>query len=239
MVDVSVLIPARNAALTIERAIRSALDQPYVNIEVIVCPNNCTDDTEAQIQAISDARVITVHGNANSVASALNLCADAATGDYFIELDSDDWLGEACLKRMVDALDCTPSHIGYAHGAVQYHGDETYLYTPRQYTRRDLWHGNYVLYPFLYKRMAWDAGCRYQDHLFLNGKWLSIQDWDMLLQLSEYMRWDGVSLPDVLVLHYNYNRNGETQRLWTENRTAIIKAFQLRWPIADASRIGS
>lgn len=243
MPDISVLIPARNAAATIERAIRSALEQASLiarlEVEVIVCYDGSADDTAKVVRGINDPRVVSVSGNTNGVGAALNLCAASAMGDYFIELDADDWMEPGCLSRMIDALDGTPSHVGFAHGCVQYHGDSEQLYIPRQYTREDFLRGNATLYPFLYKRAAWDAGCRYADHFLTPvGRWISVQDWDMALQLVWHMRYTGVALPDVLVLHYDFKRGAEGQSLGRIYNRELTAAFKQRWTRVSVERIG-
>ena len=237
MIDVSILTPARNAALTIRRAIDSALSQDGVSVEVIVSENGSTDDTRAMLSTIDDPRLHILDSHADGVGASLNECGEVATGRYFVELDADDWFAPDCLALLVAALDHAPSHVGFAHGCVRYHGDQSFLYTPRQYTRHDYRRGFMCLYPFVYRRQAWDSGCRYADHIYTEGRWLSVQDYDFALQLVEFMRYNGLALPDVLVLNYTFNRQAEGQSVGARHQAELLAAFRARWPMVEVERL--
>ena len=107
---VSVILPARNAAATIERALNSVLQQDYRPLEVIVVDDDSSDDTAARIDAWG-AMPVTVLSTPGSQgpAAARNLGADAATGKYLAFLDADDeWLPEKT-TRQVAALERAPA----------------------------------------------------------------------------------------------------------------------------------
>ena len=100
MTRFSVVVPAFNASLTIERALRSAIEQRYQPFEVIVVDDGSSDDTLA-VAALRSAethkppvRVIALGAN-RGPAYARNVGWDAADGDYVAFLDADDeWLSE-------------------------------------------------------------------------------------------------------------------------------------------------
>ena len=52
--SVSVIIPARNCALTISAAIQSALSQTYIPDEVIVIDDGSTDETRSIAKSFGD-----------------------------------------------------------------------------------------------------------------------------------------------------------------------------------------
>ncbi len=92
---VSAVIPAYNAADTIERALNSVYAQTYENIiEVIVVDDGSTDDT-AQIVRDKFPDVILIQQENGGNAAARNTGIAAATGEYLAFLDADDeWLPE-------------------------------------------------------------------------------------------------------------------------------------------------
>lgn len=228
--DLSILIPARNAEATITRAIDSALSQCGVNVEVIVLENGSTDATETAAKSIVDDRVTVVScGNLQGTGQALNAAAALAEGSYFMELDADDWLERDSLAPLVCALNAAPPAVGFAYGATRYHGSLEHLYIPPPFARADFYQANTSLYPFVYRRAAWDAGCRYAD--LIPGLGTSMQDWDFVLQLIEHMRYDGLAFRHT-VLHYQYNRGSAGQVALRENSARFAAVLRQRYPNA-------
>lgn len=90
---VSVVLPAYNRAATIERAVRSVLDQTVPVDEVIVVDDASTDATAAivEVLAVRDPRVVLLRQPRNAGANAArNAGLDRATGDLIAFQDSDD-----------------------------------------------------------------------------------------------------------------------------------------------------
>lgn len=98
MVKFSVIIPAYNAAKTIERCIESVHSQTYTNWELFVIDDGSIDNTAEIAKAkILHGEVITKKNE--GVSSARNLGMKLASGDYILFLDADDYLPR-------NALDC-------------------------------------------------------------------------------------------------------------------------------------
>ena len=107
---VSVVIPAYNAAATLERALRSALDQTYHPKEIIVV-NDASRDTTGEIaDSFADHTVHVIHADSNAgEASTRNRGIAAARGAYIAFLDADDeWL-PGKLEAQVAAMEANPS----------------------------------------------------------------------------------------------------------------------------------
>jgi len=89
--QVSVVIPTYNRANTIELSIRSALNQTYPVMEVLVCDDGSTDDTHSIVKEIDDERVKWLPGeHVGRPAIPRNRGIKAATGQWLGFLDSDD-----------------------------------------------------------------------------------------------------------------------------------------------------
>ena len=89
--DASVVIAAYNAEDTIRRAIRSALAQNDVAVEVIVADDCSTDATRETVTALGMAavRLVALDGN-KGPGGARNAGFAAARGRWIAVLDSDD-----------------------------------------------------------------------------------------------------------------------------------------------------
>ena len=98
---VSIVIPCYNQAQYLEEAVRSALEQTYPDIEIIIVNDGSPDDTEAVAQHLrakhpNKIKVITQE-NAG-VSEARNSGIVQASGDFILPLDADDIIA----KEMVD-----------------------------------------------------------------------------------------------------------------------------------------
>jgi glycosyltransferase involved in cell wall biosynthesis len=102
---VSVGIPVRNGARTLETAVRSVLAQDHDNLEVVISDNASTDGTEALCRALaaSDSRIVYHRhkrdvGILNNFVGAMRL----ARGTFFQWLGDDDWLAPRYLSRCLE-----------------------------------------------------------------------------------------------------------------------------------------
>lgn len=93
---VSCIIPTRNRAELIKRAVNSVLNQTYRNLEIIIVDNDSTDDTPHVISTYleQDSRIRTLQSSStNTAAATRNLGLEIARGKYVAFLDDDDeWL---------------------------------------------------------------------------------------------------------------------------------------------------
>ncbi len=119
--DVSVIIPAHNAQLTIDRALKSVVDQTILPREVIVVDDGSTDNTYRVAKEWLDRMhginlVVLRQANAGPGA-ARNYGISIATSKHVAFLDSDDeWLSEKLaksLKQMQKSGACLVSHNGW------------------------------------------------------------------------------------------------------------------------------
>jgi glycosyltransferase involved in cell wall biosynthesis len=108
---VSILIPTYNGERFLRPALRSALEQSYRNIEVLVGDDASTDGT-ARILAAAEAsdprvRVIRYETNAGAFDNPVRLF-DEAKGEYVKFLLHDDVLATDCVRDLLRGLESTP-----------------------------------------------------------------------------------------------------------------------------------
>ena len=95
MKKVTIMIPTYNQAKYISKAIKSALNIDYPNIEVIVSDDCSTDNTEEVISKyLEDNRFkyIKNEKNLGRVGNYRKTLYEYSSGDYVLNLDGDDWL---------------------------------------------------------------------------------------------------------------------------------------------------
>jgi glycosyltransferase involved in cell wall biosynthesis len=122
---VTIAVPTFNRATELARCLESAREQSYSAVEIIVCDNASTDDTERVVLQTLDG-----HPRARYLRHDTNLGAfanfraglDAATGDYFMWLADDDWLDPDYVSSCVEALR-DDAHAVLANGDSVYSGD--------------------------------------------------------------------------------------------------------------------
>jgi glycosyltransferase involved in cell wall biosynthesis len=102
---VSIIIPTFNRASTIERAIRSALNQTYTNIEIIVVDNCSTDNSNRIIKKLqSEFDVIKYSINSSNIGPVRNWleCVKQSSGEYIKILFSDDELEHDWIEKSIN-----------------------------------------------------------------------------------------------------------------------------------------
>ncbi len=112
---VSIMMPAYNAALYIETAIQSVIDQTYSNWELVVVDDGSTDNTAAIVTRIDDPRIRLIRQENGGEASARNTALDHIRGEYLGFLDSDDLF--------------LPDHLTLTVTYLEDHPDQTAVYT--------------------------------------------------------------------------------------------------------------
>ncbi|QDS94065.1 N-glycosyltransferase [Roseimaritima multifibrata] len=104
--SISVIIPAINEAETIERAVRSAMEQDAG--EVIVVDGGSDDGT----QRLAGQAGAVVLQSAPGRATQQNLGFHASRFPILLFLHADNWLGADSLQQVADALDAAPKRWG-------------------------------------------------------------------------------------------------------------------------------
>jgi glycosyltransferase involved in cell wall biosynthesis len=87
---VSVIIPCYNQGRFLSNAIRSALQQTYSHVEVIVINDGSTDETDLVARSFQEVRYFLQENR--GLPAARNRGLEESMGHYIIFLDADDWL---------------------------------------------------------------------------------------------------------------------------------------------------
>ena len=115
MSDVTVVIPARNAAATLQEALVSVLDAPEVG-EAIVIDDGSTDGTADVALSLGDPRVRVLPGPCRGIAGALNVGFEAASLPFLARCDADDRFPPGRVRWQRDWLAQHPDFIAVSGG---------------------------------------------------------------------------------------------------------------------------
>ena len=188
--SVSVIIPAYNAGQRVTRTIATALNQTLPVLEVIVVDDGSTDDTVEVVSRFgSPVRVVSKPNG--GPASARNLGASLARGEWLAMLDADDWWFPR--KNELQLADCTADDIGLSHCRLDHRVERP----PRELTFQGLWDRNWISNSsVLIRREVFDALGGFNEEPRL----ISVEDYNLWLRVAA-AGWRVVACPHILV-HY-------------------------------------
>ncbi len=196
---ISVVLPARNAASTIDEALESVLAQTFRAFEVLAIDDGSTDGTAEKLHmaARRDARVRVIPNDGAGTTAALIRGVALAEGRYLARQDADDLSMPERFARQVEFLDAHASvcAVGTAAVAIDDAGHEVARFPTRHGPsavrdglRRALVppvHGSMMI-----RRDSLTAVGGYRPAFVMS------QDFDLWTRLLE--RWDIDNVEDVL-----------------------------------------
>ena len=122
---VSVIIPTRNRATLLPRAVNSVLEQTFTDFEVLIVDDCSTDDTAGVMAGMElvDPRIRGFrHDHNRGSAATRNTGIANAFGEYLAFLDDDDEFLPNKLQEQVQVLDDAPRDVGMAYVWSDYVG---------------------------------------------------------------------------------------------------------------------
>ncbi|MDD1660189.1 MAG: glycosyltransferase [Methanomicrobiales archaeon] len=212
---VSICIPTWNRAGMVGDAIRSALDQTYRNLEILVVDNASTDDTEAVVSSFTDPRLKYVRNDRNlGLFGNCNRCIELSRGKYIHILHSDDMIPPEFTATCVRFLEGHPEVAFTFTGAevetggtvtVMDYTGRTEIYPPPEGFRRILRDRNVVVCPSV-------VACRevFFNHGGFSPEYPYASDLALWLQIS---RSHAVAFIQGTRIRYRQGPHSESHRL--------------------------
>ena len=197
---VSVVLPVRNAAETIERAARSILDSTLRELELLVIDDGSADNSAAIVRQISDPRLRLVQQDALGVCAAANRGTAEARAPVIARMDADDFSHPARLEKQLSLLHHSGANmvgcrvrivdaLGRAIGSMQrYEQWSNSLTEPRRIAAMRFVELPIVNPTLLAKREVFDLG-------FRDGAWP--EDYDLCLRALGQVN-TAAKVPEVL-----------------------------------------
>ena len=176
---ISVVVTCYNHENYIEQCLRSIFNQTYRNIELIVLDDGSTDSSSEVIQEVlKESPFVTIfesHENIGVVRTR-NKGLNLLNGDYFLFVDSDDFLDDRYVEELYDCANNYQADIVYCD-LYNFEKDETYL-KAQEFDLHNLLESNYISNCSLVKKTIL-KGIYYDEKL--SGK--KLEDYDFFLNL--------------------------------------------------------
>ena len=113
MKKVSVIVPVYNVENYLEECVNSILNQTYENLEIILVDDGSKDSSGKMCDVFTQKyeNVKCVHKENGGLSDARNYGIKYATGEYIVFIDSDDFIKENMIEKMLEKIAMTNSDI--------------------------------------------------------------------------------------------------------------------------------
>ena len=135
---VSILVPVYKVEQFIERCAQSLFSQTYPNIDFIFV-NDCTPDNSMSvltkvINQYQEKNIIIIeHDRNQGIGATRNTLLKAATGDYLLWVDSDDFITENAVEILVSAIEESCSDIVTSDSYIFHKGENNFVTFSQQF----------------------------------------------------------------------------------------------------------
>ena len=113
---VSIIIPCYNYGQYLEECVQSALNQTYLNIEIVIVNDGSTDDTKEialMYHKQYPKKVIFINQEKQGVSKARNNGIAQSKGIYILPFDADDIMDHNMVERCMETIKSTHTDIVY------------------------------------------------------------------------------------------------------------------------------
>jgi len=241
---ISVIIPAFNAAASIDATLDSVLRQTYENFEIIVVDDGSEDETAAKVERFASRgpRITLVRQHRGGIAAARNLAIERSGGEFVAPLDADDLWHPRKLELQVRSLEAAPPSVALCYcwwrnidsrGRVLYPGPR-WREEGRVFER--LLAVNFVgcaSIPLIRRGPLVRTGGYSADLRRANGE--GCEDWDLYLRLAE--DYELRVVPEVLVSYRSHEQSvsSDLQTMQRSHELLLARICQRHPNMAEAT----
>lgn len=235
---ISVVVPAYNTGLWLNRCLDSLLNQTYEDLEVIVVNDGSTDDTKEVLDAYAreHKKVKVIHKENGGVTSARLRGVEAAEGAWIGFMDGDDQVEPDMYERLYEnaqSAGAEISHCGhqvlFPDGRTEYvHGSGTKKRQDHVTGLRDLLDGGMVessLCTKLFRRELFAGLPQWMDPAIKNNE-------DLLMNYYLFDRAKSAIYEDFCPYHYILRHGSASYNQFHEH--SLFDPILVRQKILDA-----
>jgi len=175
---ISIIIPCYNDATFIEKSVNSALDQDYLNKEVIVVDDGSNHKTKLKLKKLKSKFTKLIIQENKGAGAARNAGISQATGELILTLDSDDYFENSFCSKAVRILKEKPEARIVSCYANRFRGNKQDLIKHENATVKDFLKFNHALGNALFYRSDWEMVGGY-DEKMTQG----YEDWEFFIRI--------------------------------------------------------
>lgn len=225
--NVSIVIPAYNAAKLLPETLDSVLGQSYQSLEVIVVDDGSKDETASIVSRyLTDKRMHYIHQENGGLPVARNTGIKAATGDAIMFVDADDLLPEGAISSLANELQSLGKEYCAVHGEMERFDGTTgnslgmTNYKKASSSRRSLLNtrANLLLTCLIRKSAIAQSG------LFHEEMQSASEDIDFIFRVSKFGQFKSI---DRVVYKYRIHPQSKTHNFTYEYAASVVNEHRL------------
>lgn len=226
MVEISILMPCRNAEQFVEQSVRSVLKQTFSDFELLVIDDSSEDETWniLQSQAAKDARLKLVRNTTrHGVAASLNIALELASGRFIARMDADDLMLRNRLKKQRNFLEKRPYLDGCGMSIIRFGsriGFKSFPRTADSISARILFQSPFA-HPTIMVRSSVFKVYRYNESLDAG------QDYELWLRMTNQHSFANMWSPGIFYRHHENQVSSAFKELQNLKRNEIRNNFYL------------
>lgn len=237
-IKVSIIMPVYNVEKYLERAIKSAIEQSYKNIEILIVNDGSKDNSEKIIidYVNRDQRIKYIKQENKGLSDARNTALKVATGEYVFFFDSDDYIEKNTIKNMVEIATKDKSEMVICKYNVIYEGAKQKKIIKK--IKEDTNENNFVKTKNIdfmrdmyinakYQNHVWDKlyklSCIKNNKIYFESRMIE----DILFNIRVYPYMNSISFCDEYLYNYCIRENSITGKYCEDFYEQYIMLFEL------------
>jgi glycosyltransferase involved in cell wall biosynthesis len=223
MPAISVILPVYNAADYLLEAVESILNQSFKDFELIIINDGSTDNSEAIINSISDARIRYIENDGNKgLIYTLNRGIGEATCTYIVRMDADDISVPTRLEKQYAFMEKN-SDIGACGAYAEYIGNRIgiwkYPVLDKEIRCRLMW-GSSIIHPSAIIRKS--VLTQYQ--IKYNEQYIAAEDYKLWVDIAKVSKLHNI--PEILLKYRTHNNQVTTTKISKMDNTKSKIIFE-------------
>lgn len=168
-----IIIPCYNTNIVcFKKCVNSVLNQTYKNFRLIIVNDGSEDyKIDEYITSLNLTKIIYKRTDNCGSGSARNTGMEFLKSDYFLFLDSDDYLSIDCLKKINDYLQCRNVNLIQFGFSVENNGNFTKYVCPKEYINvKEIFNFNELIYKNWVNSTVWNKCYKTSEYVNMRFK---------------------------------------------------------------------